>query len=78
MATWLRPLEAGHFAVGLFLVISGFCLMQPVSKRRAFNIQRYFKRRAGRILPPYFAALVMSLVLIALAPGLRDPTGVRW
>ena len=33
---------------------------------------------ARRILPPYYAALALSLLLIALCPGLRHPAGVRW
>ena len=34
----------------------------------------FFKRRARRILPPYYAALGVVLLLIALVPPLRDVT----
>src|SRR6185436_4953598 len=38
----------------------------------------YFARRAWRILPPYFAALLASLLLIALVPVLETPTKTIW
>ena len=35
-------------------------------------------RRARRILPPYYAALIISLALIALVPLLQQPTTLMW
>jgi peptidoglycan/LPS O-acetylase OafA/YrhL len=64
-------LDHGVFAVVVFIVISGFCLMMPVVKRDgtlgAGGAREFFRRRARRILPPYYAALALS---IALGAGL--------
>jgi peptidoglycan/LPS O-acetylase OafA/YrhL len=64
----------GHEAVCIFIVLSGFCLMLPVSKslqhpdpqKRGFlkgNIATFIGRRARRILPGFYAAVVLSLTL---------------
>lgn len=72
-------LRHGHLAVGLFIVLSGYCLTLPVvnspEHRLRGGLVDYIKRRARRILPPYFAALLLSLGLIALVP---PSTGVLW
>ena len=72
-------LERGHVAVDLFIVLSGFCLMIPVA-RRSGELQggaiSFFKRRARRILPPYFFAMVLSLLAIVTVLGVR--TGTLW
>jgi len=72
----------GSSAVGIFIVLSGYCLMLPVVRSADASLPggswAYLKRRAQRILPPYYAALALSLLLIALCPGLRHPAGVRW
>ena len=53
----------GHQAVVVFIVLSGFVLMLPVvSPTRPFDIRDYFRRRAERILPAYFAALLIFLL----------------
>lgn len=69
----------GHFAVDVFIVLSGYCLMLPVLKTAQGTIQNgfgyYIARRAKRILPPYYAALLLTLALMALVPGLRQHTG---
>jgi peptidoglycan/LPS O-acetylase OafA/YrhL len=46
----------------------------------AHGVRGYFFRRARRILPPYYAALLLSLALIALVPALRSQaiTGTIW
>ncbi|WP_338875444.1 acyltransferase [Spirosoma sp. SC4-14] len=70
----------GHYAVDLFIVISGFCLMMPVLRNNlhlASNSPlRFFQKRAQRILPPYFLAMGLSLLLIATLIGQK--TGTRW
>lgn len=68
---WLLALTGwlnhGVFAVVVFIVISGFCLMMPVVKREGAlgprGARKFFLRRARRILPPYYAALALSIVL---------------
>ena len=73
------PFRYGHFAVGLFIALSGFCLMLPVVRGDGTlrgGTWRFFGRRARRILPPFYAALLVSLILIALLIGRR--TGTHW
>ena len=58
----------GHLAVNVFIVLSGFCLMLPVAQsshgRLRGGVGGYVKRRALRILPPYYAALFVSMVVL--------------
>lgn len=59
-------LDFGHLGVSAFIVISGFCLMLPVLRNRGAlpgTIRQWFLRRGWRILPPYYAALGISLLL---------------
>jgi peptidoglycan/LPS O-acetylase OafA/YrhL len=67
----------GHQAVVVFIVLSGYVLMLPVARTQDGHMPKgvwdYFKRRARRILPPYYAALFLALVIIALDPGLHHP-----
>ena len=72
----LRPLffwtQGGHIAVNVFIVISGYCLMLPIihsaSGHLRGGLSEYFKRRARRILPPYYAALALSLFTLGILP----------
>jgi len=76
-----RALSFGHDAVAVFIVLSGYCLMLPVARTEGVQVRGipdYFARRAWRILPPYFAALLGSLLLLALAPVLETPTKTIW
>jgi peptidoglycan/LPS O-acetylase OafA/YrhL len=55
--------------VQVFIVLSGYCLMLPVvqangAMRGGFGT--FVRRRATRILPPYFAMLVIALAISAL------------
>lgn len=81
---WLQKLFVdsfglGHYAVDLFIVLSGFCLMLPVVRNngqmRTTSLQ-FFKRRARRILPPYYLAMAVSLLLIFTIIGQK--TGTHW
>jgi len=59
---WFFP---GLFVVGLFIVVSGYCLMLPVARsadgKVGGGVMAYMRRRAGRILPPYYAAALLSV-----------------
>jgi peptidoglycan/LPS O-acetylase OafA/YrhL len=68
----------GHYAVTVFIVLSGFCLMLPVTKSGELSggALNFFKRRALRILPPYYLAMAFSLLLIATLIG--QPTNSHW
>jgi peptidoglycan/LPS O-acetylase OafA/YrhL len=75
-------LRHGHFAVAVFIVLSGYCLMRPVasdpSRRVRGGVTAFLGRRARRILPPYYAALCLCWLLIALVPALQRPGRARW
>jgi peptidoglycan/LPS O-acetylase OafA/YrhL len=74
MTGWL---QYGHFAVGVFIVLSGFCLMLPVVRGDGTlpgGAKHFFKKRARRILPPYYGALGLSLALIAWGEGTKTNT----
>jgi peptidoglycan/LPS O-acetylase OafA/YrhL len=64
-----RSLVYGHFAVDVFIVLSGFCLMMPVVRagtgRLPSGFKEYLRRRARRILPPYYVAFALSVALAA-------------
>ena len=56
----------GRYGVDLFIVLSGFCLMLPVTRSNGIlkgGFTEYLKRRAWRILPSYYFALGFSLLL---------------
>jgi peptidoglycan/LPS O-acetylase OafA/YrhL len=63
---WLGWLLYGHLAVAVFIVVSGFSLalapMRSGGELRG-GVRRFLRRRAWRILPPYWAALVLSMVI---------------
>ena len=70
----------GHFAVDIFIVLSGYSLMIPVARDGSSflrgGIAGYIKRRAKRILPPYYAALIGAMLLLVVTQGLpRTPLG---
>jgi peptidoglycan/LPS O-acetylase OafA/YrhL len=66
---WLGWLVYGHMAVAIFIVVSGFSLaLAPMSNggKLSGGVRRFLRRRAWRILPAYWAALVLSIVVTAL------------
>ncbi|WP_433303089.1 acyltransferase family protein [Actinoplanes sp. CA-030573] len=72
---WTGWLLHGRLAVVFFITLSGFSL--AVSPARD-GWRGYFRRRARRILPPYWAALALSLVVASLVvplPLAHPPTG---
>ena len=79
---FLVALRLGQSAVPIFIVLSGFVLMLPVARREDLRYRggavQYLKRRARRILPPYFAAMILFLLLIWAVPLLQQPSGTVW
>ncbi len=76
-----RVLSYGHDAVAVFIVLSGYCLMLPVVRADGHlvgGMSRYISRRAWRILPPYYATLAGSLLLLWALPVLQTRTGTIW
>ncbi len=76
-----RWLYYGQVSVDIFIVLSGYCLMLPVVRAGGTlrgGIVQYLLRRARRILPSYYIALVLSLILIAGISGMNQISGTRW
>jgi peptidoglycan/LPS O-acetylase OafA/YrhL len=66
---WLAFVRAGHTGVSLFFVLSAFLLSLPffaaARTGRSLSLRRYAARRALRILPLYYAAVVAGALLHA-------------
>lgn len=82
---WLlfeKTLRYGAFSVVIFLVLSGYVLMLPVVRSQSGLISgsllKYIKRRARRILPPYYAALIGCLLLAFIILLLEQFTSFKW
>jgi peptidoglycan/LPS O-acetylase OafA/YrhL len=75
-------LETGHQAVAVFIVLSGFCLGLPVARDPHRSLSGgwlgYLRRRMRRILPPYYAALALALLLVTVVPEMDLRRGDRW
>lgn len=58
-------LGLGYLGVHLFLLLSGFCVTWTYigPRRREFDLADFFRRRATRIIPAYYAALGIALLL---------------
>ncbi len=64
-----QMLGQGHSVVTIFIAISGFCLMLPVARsgmKLVGGARRFFKGRVHRILPPYYIALALSILVVVL------------
>jgi peptidoglycan/LPS O-acetylase OafA/YrhL len=66
----IRAISLGSWGVDLFIVISGFCLAYPLFKNtdrdaapRGLKTAAFYRRRAWRILPAYYAALFLCFGL---------------
>jgi peptidoglycan/LPS O-acetylase OafA/YrhL len=76
--SWAGWLIYGRFAVVVFIVLSGFSLALSPARHgwRLDGLPRFARRRARRILPAYWAALVFSLAvawLVTPPPGQAPP-----
>ena len=81
----LRPLAFGRYAVDMFIVLSGYCLMLPAVRGTnglKGGFKGYLLRRARRILPPYIAALGVSLLVIWLVhpwvASVKEDNEIAW
>ncbi|MET9087859.1 acyltransferase [Streptomyces sp. NPDC004237] len=77
---WLDGLMFGRLAVVFFLVLSGFSLAISPARHgwRLTGVGEFLRRRAWRILPPYWAALALSLAVswcVVPASHFGPPTG---
>jgi len=64
---WADCFSLGYLGVHLFLLLSGFCVAWAYlgSPPRPFSVADFAKRRALRILPAYYVALLISAALAA-------------
>ena len=74
-----RGLCFPHYAVAVFIVLSGFCLMLPVARAKDRSLPGgllgFAQRRARRILPPYYIALSFVLLILFASHRLVKHTG---
>ena len=71
-------LSAGFLAVDLFFVLSAFVLFLPTARSGEFGSRReYARRRAARILPAYYVALVVALICFPLPARRRAAADAR-
>ncbi len=66
---YLGWLIYGQFAVAVFIVVSGFSLTLAPARHgfaSTSSYWRFMQRRAWRIIPPYWAALFLSVLLVLL------------
>jgi peptidoglycan/LPS O-acetylase OafA/YrhL len=69
---WTHGLLWGQLAVAIFIVVSGFSLaLVPLRHGNRLNdgFRTYIARRAFRIIPPYWAALLLSCLVIIAVTG---------
>ncbi|HEY9484592.1 MAG TPA: acyltransferase, partial [Micromonosporaceae bacterium] len=76
---WASWFIYGHFSVVVFIVLSGFSLSVSAARNGWWlgGKAKFAKRRAWRILPPYWAALAFSLAIawaVLPQPGEGSPT----
>ncbi len=73
MPRWADICGLGYLGVHLFLLLSGFCLAYAFvgPKQKPLILREFFIRRATRILPAYYAALLLFTVL-AMPFTMRD------
>ena len=67
-------MQYGHFAVAVFIVISGYCLALPVAMKPdlRFDAKKFFLRRARRLMPAYVPVVLLSVIpfcAVALLQG---------
>lgn len=73
---WIRYVYKGWNGIDLFLVISGFLIGGSVFRailRDQFNFLRFYLRRAFRIIPPYFAVILILCVIRFGWPEIGGP-----
>jgi peptidoglycan/LPS O-acetylase OafA/YrhL len=75
--TPLRLLVAGHQAVILFFLLSGFVLTLPYKKRGGLNYGPFLLKRVCRIYLPYLGALAFAILCDLHFSG-RTPINNYW
>ncbi|HET6402331.1 MAG TPA: acyltransferase [Candidatus Kapabacteria bacterium] len=69
----VSPFRWGYLGVGLFLVLSGFCIHLPFARKRdeagsyQFEWRKFYLRRLWRLYPAYAASVIGTFVLLFFA-----------
>lgn len=72
------PLLHGYLAVPVFLVLSGFLLAMPVVTNGLTlrgGVRGFLRRRALRVLPPYYAAYLLDMLFFTTANRVASLAG---
>jgi peptidoglycan/LPS O-acetylase OafA/YrhL len=69
----LRWAAIGDAGVLVFFVLSGYLIAASVLRPARFDVRGYMTRRALRILPLYYASMLVALLLIDPTPLLSGP-----
>lgn len=79
---FIKTLRYGRVSVVVFIILSGYVLMASVVRSQsdyvAGGLLGYIKRRSRRILPPYYAALLLCVFLAAAIFILEKFTDFQW
>ncbi|AFY42557.1 acyltransferase [Nostoc sp. PCC 7107] len=79
---FVRVMKYGAFSVISFIVLSGYVLMLPVVRSQDGKLQgsliNYLKRRSRRILPPYYIALFICLLIGGIVFICEQFTSFKW
>ncbi len=72
----------GSFSVAVFIVLSGYSLMLPVVRSQTGylpgTLLDYFKRRAKRIISPYYITLFFCCLLALIILSIEQFTALDW
>lgn len=71
-------LSNGGYGVSVFFVISGFLIFESISRSK--NLKEYYIKRVSRILPSYYAILLVGIIVwdILLNQMPQDTYGLGW
>ncbi|MGD0540577.1 MAG: acyltransferase family protein, partial [Tepidisphaeraceae bacterium] len=64
----LNWISNGRASLAFFITLSGYLLMRQALANDGSVGTGYLRRRGGRLLPAYFAAFALSLLLIRFVP----------
>ncbi|WP_345949133.1 acyltransferase [Mucilaginibacter sp. PAMB04274] len=73
------PFRFGGAGVAVFIVLSGFCLMIPVARNNSKlkdSTGKFLIKRAKRILPTYYLAMLFALIMFYTVVG--NDTTTHW
>jgi peptidoglycan/LPS O-acetylase OafA/YrhL len=77
-----RLFSFGRDAVSVFIVLSGFCLMLPIARTEDGTLRGgvagFLYGRLRRLVPPYYAAIGVSILLIVISAAIRTRSWPSW